>query len=243
MEGITPDGHAAIWRDSMLLSDSGLRTGLSRGIDVRPDGSGGLVEQQAEVLLAAGVGSDQLRLVCSVLQCCGLPYHPASRLGVGPVVWEHLDGPAECERVAIEARGSSIRARLLLAAVESLESRSTSDGAVPLSTASSAGGGPESVERAPATADSSPAGASAGGSEDSNRLVQGVGSFRPIRASHIGAAAEALTRRFGPYGSRPGLELGDLPDDYFEPICETCHRNIASDMLGGMECWECYGEH
>ena len=39
------------------------------------------------------------------------------------------------------------------------------------------------------------------------------------------------------------LDVSDLPEEYFEPICATCHRNIASDVLGGIECWECYGEH
>ena len=78
VSGITPAAHVEIWRHAELLGDSGLRMGLASGTDVRADGSGGLVEQQAEVLLAAGIGSDQLRLLCSVVQCCGLPYHPAS---------------------------------------------------------------------------------------------------------------------------------------------------------------------
>jgi hypothetical protein len=225
-----PPSQEEIWRQAELLGDSGLRTALVCGTDVRADGTGGLVERQAKVLLAGGIGSEQMRLFCSVVQCCGLPYHPASRLGVRPVLWEGLYGPAECEDVAVEARAASIRARLLLSAVESLERH-----------------GPEGRQAAGRsassdTADMPPAPPEPQGVDDSQQLGQGTTTYRAIRASHIGAAAE----RVSPYLNRAGLrmlDVSDLPEEYFEPICATCHRNIASDVLGGIECWECYGEH
>jgi hypothetical protein len=228
VSGITPAGYVEIWQNSELLSDAGLRAGVASGTDVRTDGSGGLVEQQAEVLLSAGVGPEQLRLVCSVLQCCGLPYHPGSRLGVGPVDWENLRGPARRERVAVEARGSSIRARLLLSAMESLQARCSGEGPQGASSLRPtakprAQGRPETVERVSASFD------------DRNRPVQGE-YFRPVRASHIAEARCRVT----PYGRRIGLDASPLPHDYTEPICGTCNQNIASEVLGGLECWECY---
>jgi hypothetical protein len=243
--GITAAGHEEIWRNSELLSDAGLRTALASGTDVRGDGTGGLVEQQARVLLAAGIGSEQLRLVCSVLQCGGLPYHAGSRLGVAPVVWEQLDGPRECERVAVEACGSSIRARLLFSAIQHFEAESSQRSAGPAASGEPAASGPPPATLLP----------EGGAAQDRPLQVAGppVGAvatpaasapvaFRPIRASHIGAAASRVNPYRLPEGG-VGYDVSALSEDYFEPICETCHRNIASDILGGMECWECYNEH
>jgi hypothetical protein len=127
----TPEGHVAVWENPYLICDPGLRTALVSGTDVSSGGRGGHVEQLAQRLVAGGIGSHQMRLFCSTVQCCGLYYPPAGPEDPGLVEWESANQPSDWERVAAEARASAVRARILLAAVQSIEKSRVFNGQPP----------------------------------------------------------------------------------------------------------------
>ena len=177
-----------------------------------------------------GLGSAQIRLLVDLV-------HGSDFLSL-------IDDETEDGEAAVHGRRGAARLRALLQNVEDIEFREqldaepASDQAASASVRADDGVAPADIVAAGSTASSSRSAVP--------QFVQRGPPAAPITISADRMARSGRTEaRQSPCDASAIAARRYFEDDDDEdpPRCLSCGTNYASEVLGGIECWECCGEH